>query len=375
MSDEDKHKKPWIKSWMVKSAMSAAALSQPVMWVGKATDGFSHWPHTVNVSHTPPANDKERDDATYKIKAHLAEVIAGFNTRNGHKELAITDAELAYANEKYKDFEVLAEKRSDGFWGNGFYGVLLLDKSTNTTVLVLPGADFPAKLGKMVNDYDDMMLEGSGGPVSQTRMALNFAREAERISREKTGQGVKYCSNFSLGAYHGYFIAGTNTLPEAQFFFYEGPGINSTTVRFCSRYGKISKEQVMKIYRERCYSFMPENNLVNDMNTQVGTRLTFVNDEAGSFWNPERHSMGDDRVNELASDQPMVDRQNSAPSPAIPAAFIIFGSLAVLPWAVGAARRRIGDYYRKGFSKTYQELIKEQREQGPSDNEKAAARA
>jgi len=358
---------------MVNTALSTIALTPPVMWAGKATDGFSHWPEPVNVAHAPP-NAWERDDAVCKVKERFVDVIAGFKSRNGHKELALSDAERAYAQEKYKDLEVLAEKRSS----NGFYGVLLYDRTTKSTLLAYPGADFPASAGRMAGDIDDMLFEGSGGPVSQTRTAIRFAEEAERISREKTGHGVRYFTGYSLGAYNGYFVAGTNTLPDAEFFFYEGPGINSTTVKFCSRYSKLGEAEIIKNYQDRCYSFMPERNLVNAMNTHPGTVLTLLNDNCGSFYYPEAHSFDDTRVEQLSNAKPMIDRESGESSPAIPAAFAIFGALAILPWVVGAARRTVAHYAEgmaRGIDAPYQQRVKDERDKAKDTDEPTPRRA
>jgi hypothetical protein len=155
---------------------------------------------------------------------------------------------------------------------------------------------------------------------------------------------VTHFTGYSLGAYNGYFVAGMGILKEADHFFYDGPGINTTTVSTCAEYSGLSEAQVEKNFNSlgRCYNFTSTHNLVNTMGgVHPGIALTIDNEPIGSLINhfvPKKHSYNSERVREMDAVETLVDRTNDEDSKSPSILIGIFLALATLPWVPNLTR-------------------------------------
>lgn len=317
-----------------KIACAALVMTPPAVWTSRATDGFTVIPAKVaSVSASSPSNI---DEVTQLLKVRFLDVIIGY-ARNGGKQH--TAAEIAYGKSFGRnletDFEVLDELHTP----RGFYGVLLRDKVTGATSLNMTGWDTSVSFSHTVKSLDDAFMLTSGGSISQTNDAINFAKHAQAVSVERTGKPIASVSGHSLGAYLASYLAAGDVLHSAKYYMYDAPGITSTLVQNSARLFNLSKSQVESNLRDHCYSFTFTHNTLNTLGTQPGVAMTVDNQAATTSLVPGQHIYEDSFVKKMGAVSKIEPRTNDEDSHGPKNFMLLFLAAAGLPFAPDIVRR------------------------------------
>lgn len=287
--------------------MTAAVIGLPFVYIN--TGGFKKMPAKVpELINTNFDAEGGIDKLTAQTKIRLIDAIRCYSDRAigiQGSALAFTEEECNLACGRLQNY-ALMEQCDDKL--TGFYGAMYRDTVDKKNILVLSGMNYSSGIGPLLVDASSAILSAAGGWVPQLHTSLDFVRKMDKKYK------IDVISGHSLGGYLTLFAKGTGAT-KAEAWVFDCAGVQNITVDKCMQISGLNRDEVIKNFKDKMYSFGVTGNLYNAIGTQPNISLTIDNIPPfyGSLF-PDKHIITDDVAKEINSTQKFIPKDNNMQS-------------------------------------------------------------